>query len=338
MSSPQRYPLISLRLRAQAGLRTALPGPVCRRGQNGMTLIEMMSAMAILILLMFVVIQLINNARNVTTASDKILDAESQARIVFDRMALDFNRMVKRADVDYVFNHSSGNDQLFFYSEAPALFTGSAAQQNPVSLVGYRINTEHRLERLGFGLSWDGASQGGVVFLSYPSYPVTGTSTPIAASTITGAFAPVVVSTSTVTSYHILAENVFRLECCFLLKPSRKTDGSYLPAVYSNSPWDTRIGHAGLVGIGLSDVQAIVVAIAVLDTTSRKILTSADDLQQMADALPDPRDQDLGANPPKLMSTTWQNRINDGTLRSLPVPKAAANQIRVYQRTFQLNP
>lgn len=309
-----------------------------KRYQRGMTLVEIMSAMAILALVMFVVIQLINNARNVTRANDRILDAEGQARMVFDRMALDFRRMIKRADVDYVFERATGNDRMFFYSEAPALFTGSSAQQNPVALIGYRINADHRLERLGLGLSWDGSFQGGVVFLSYPSYPLTGTSTPIAGSTIAEAFATTVAANSTAAGYHILAEGVFRLECCFLLKSTRKPDGTYLPAIYSNIPWDSRVGHRSMTGIGLSDVQAIVVTIAVLDTNSRTILASGNDLAQLADALPDPLDKDLDGNPPELMATTWQNRINDGTLRDLPVPKAAANQVRIYQRAFQVTP
>jgi len=309
-----------------------------RHARGGMTLVEMMSAMAILILVMFVVIQLINNARNITTASQRLLDAESQARMVFDRMALDFGRMVKRADVDYVFDRSAGNDRMYFYSEAPVLFTGSSAQQNPVGLVGYRINSEYCLERLGCGLSWDGTAQAGVVFLSYPNYPITGTSTPVAGSTLPDAFATLLAPGSTGAAYHVLAESIFRLECCFLLKPGRKADGTYLPAVYSNLPWDTRLGHAGTAGIGLSDVQAVVVAIAVLDSGSRKTLTSTNDLKQLADALGDPLDTALGGNPPELMATTWQNRINNGTLRGLPVSKSVANQVRVYQRTFQLSP
>ena len=303
-----------------------------------MTLIELMSAMALVVLVMFVVIQVINNTRTVASASDKLLDAESQARMVFDRMALDFARMVKRADVDYVFTRPAGNDRLFFYSEAPALFTSAAALQNAVALIGYRINADHQLERLGLGLTWNGGTPNGMVFLAYPSYPVTGTSTPIAGSTISDAFSSSVSAASSDSGYHILAENVFRLECCFLLKPYKQADGTYLPAIYSNLPWDVRAGHTSTVGIGLSDVQAIVIAIAILDGKSRKILSNTNDLSLLANVLPDPTDANLVADPPMLMATTWQNLINSGSLGKLSLPKAAANQVRVYQRTFQLNP
>ena len=76
------------------------------------------------------------------------MDADSQARQLLDRMAVDFAQMVKRSDVDYYVKSSAasplrhvlqpGNDQIAFYSAVPGYYppTGS---QSPVSLVAYRV-------------------------------------------------------------------------------------------------------------------------------------------------------------------------------------------------------
>ena len=75
-----------------------------------------------------------------------------------------------------------------------------------------------------------------------------------------------------------------------------------------------------------------------MDEKSRKTLSRTSDLNLLASALPDPTDANLVANPPELMASTWQNLINSGNMAELALPKTAANQVRVYQRTFQLNP
>ena len=65
---------------------------------------------------------------------------------------------------------------MYFYSEAPAYYDGSASDftnRNTTALVGYRINAAWQLERLGKLLTWDGsaasATPGAVVYLSYPA-------------------------------------------------------------------------------------------------------------------------------------------------------------------------
>ena len=100
------------------------------------------------------------------------MDADSQARQVLDRMAIDFDQMVKRTDVDYYRQGTSapnstrpinGNDQIAFYSAVPGYYPSTGAQ-SPVSLVAYRVNSNqtspsfNKLERLGKGLVWNGVS------------------------------------------------------------------------------------------------------------------------------------------------------------------------------------
>ena len=311
--------------------------------------------MAVLLLMMAAVVGMINSVQKIIAESNKGSGAEREAHMVFDRMSADFFSMPVRADIDYLLNRQTGNDSLFFYSAAPAFSAATVADQNAVSLVGYRINPQFQLERLGKGLTWDGApsdgttSPAGMVFLTYSSYPLivspspspAAMPTPIPGSTLSTAFSSVVSSDSTDTNYHVLAADVFRFEFCYLLKPCTNSSGTILPAVYSNYPYDTRAGHTsvnGINGIGMSDVQAVVISLAVLDPTSRQIIPATSTLGAAAAALPDPTDINLTASPPVLPATTWQSLIDNGTFaQNAGLPKAAANQVRIYQQTFPLN-
>src|ERR1700719_2279108 len=115
-----------------------------RRINHGFTLVELMVTMAILAGLVWFVTSLVNSAATITTLGNKRMDADTQARQLLDRMAVDFAQMVKRDDVDYYLKSSAkpqnGNDQIAFYSAVSGYYPSSGSQ-SPVSLVGYRINT-----------------------------------------------------------------------------------------------------------------------------------------------------------------------------------------------------
>ena len=118
---------------------------LCRsRKPTAFTLVELLVAMAVLSLILVVTSQLVNSTAAVTGNSDKHMDADGQARFVFDRMAVDFSRMVKRPDVDYYFQKHTGapaDDQMAFYSEAtgyyPTDVIGSVPKSS-VTIAGYR--------------------------------------------------------------------------------------------------------------------------------------------------------------------------------------------------------
>jgi hypothetical protein len=87
--------------------------------------------------------------------------------------------------------------------------------------------------------------------------------------------------------------------------------------------------------IGIQDVSAVIVALAILDNGSRKFVNNA---SQMDSALLDPSNADLSTNPPKLMAQTWDTAVNSTNFASKSgIPQAAASQVRTYQRTFYLN-
>src|SRR5436190_18526605 len=68
---------------------------------RGFTLAELLVSMGVLVLLVFLATQLLNSAATITILGHTQMDADSQARQLLDRMAIDFAQMVKRPDVSY---------------------------------------------------------------------------------------------------------------------------------------------------------------------------------------------------------------------------------------------
>jgi prepilin-type N-terminal cleavage/methylation domain-containing protein len=181
--------------------------PFSLRHRAGFTLVEVAVSMLILSIVAIVIGKVLSETAQVTVLTAKHEDANSQARMVFDRMETDFSRMVKRSDADIIFCKVAGagggaNDTMYFYSEAASYFPNAATlatffkvapykttpylYKDPVSLVGYRINNKStssnycEIERLGRPLTWDSAPIYGnsnyptpVVFLTYPVPPAT---------------------------------------------------------------------------------------------------------------------------------------------------------------------
>lgn len=300
-------------------------------------------SIAMVTLLMVAVVEVVNGATSLIKIDSKKIDVDEEASAVFDRMAEDFAAMVKRVDVDYQFNNraneQNSSSTLFFYSEAPAISAtgnnGAPSLNSSCSLVGYRINSAYQLERLGKGLQWvpnpatslDGAPDG-MVYLTYASYPVTTTSTPVG-GTLAATFPSVVALNSNDSNFHVLGDGVFRFAFWFLLKPFQNADGTSGPGIYSNYPYDTRRQHNSLTMIGLQDVQAIVVSLVMLDNTSRMLLPLNYDTSKLALQFADPSDP--------FTPITWEAQANGADLASATgIPRGAAAHVRVYQRTFNL--
>ena len=349
------------------------------------TLVELLVAMGVLILLLVMVTQIVTSASQATTQSGKHMDADTQARVLFDRMAVDFANLVNRSDVDSIFytgSQATGNDKIFFFSQAPAYYDSdvNTIDKSSVALVGYRVTDQngdlgnsapaYSLERLGQGLTWEGIPSGSITSPGSMVF-ATGTS---AINTLATAWkneigAAPTYTTGTSTCYHVMADQVFRMEICFQVK--EVTASGTTGAVYSNYPvavatgtntttinsgtpsggksgdrwYDTQNSRAYLcTGAnsatavwrpnGLKDVVSIVVTIAILDNTSRKI--TGGNLSNLVTLFTDPTAADLAAA--QLPAQTWQAALQTALKNnSAGIPKAAAGQIRIYQRHFYLN-
>jgi hypothetical protein len=280
--------------------------------------------MGVLVLLVLLFTQLLNSAATITILGHKRMDADSEARQVFDRMALDFAQMVKRTDVD-CFGKSTvapfsvggtmpGNDQIAFYSSVPGYYppTGS---QSPVSLDAYRVNSDstsssyNKLERLGKGLVWNGVST---------------TDTPVVFMPLTiSATWPAATSSSVPdTDYEVIGPDVFRFEYYYLIRTTGTPFLTYFPCL-----------GLGCTTNAWRQVAAIVVDIAVIDPKSKVLLTD----QQLAtlNSAGNPILVDFTSDltlPGQLLNK-WQTNLNKPTT----LPRQAVSGIRVYERYFYLN-
>jgi hypothetical protein len=296
-------------------------GSQSRGYRAGFTLAELVVSVGVVVLLVLLASQLLNSAATITMLGHKQMDADSQARQLLDRMAIDFAQMVKRSDVDFFAkgtlapNSVGGtmtgpaNDQIAFYSVVPGYYppTGS---QSPVSLVGYRVNSAStsssytKLERLGKGLVWNGVSSTDkpVVFM-----PLTVSAT-----------WPAAVSTSAPDpdgNYEVIGPQVFRFEYYYLLN-----NGSF-----SVVPWISP--HTSVSG--MQDVSAIVVDIAVIDPKSKVLLNNAQ-ITSLAGQLTDYS----SGRPAGWLRTQWQTTLDGNT----SLPRQAVSGIRVYERFIYLSP
>jgi type II secretory pathway component PulJ len=296
--------------------------PLQWRGTGGFTLAELLVSMAVLVLLVFLSTQLINSATTVSILGHKRIDADSEARQVLDRMAIDFAQMLKLTDVDYYVKLANGqqrqNDQIAYYSGVPGYKPSSAAASS-VSLISYRVNSNsasssyNKLERLGKGLVWNGASTTDtpVVFLPF---------------TISGTWPAAANTTSIDSSYEIIGPDVFRFEYYYLLTTGALSDAPCLDAnnCTTLNAW--------------RDVAAIAVDIAVIDPRSKGLLTD----QQIATFNGNSgltnflNDWSSDLNRPGRLLNSWQNKLNS-VIRTASVPRQAASGIRFYERYFYLN-
>ena len=302
------------------GQTQAVRLPLQCRGAAGFTLVELLVSMGVLVLLVFLSTQLINSATTVAILGHKRMDADSEARQVLDRMAIDFAQMMKRADVDYYVKlatqQQQKNDQIAFYSAVPGYYPSSGAQ-SPVSLVAYRVNSDpssssyNKMERLGKGLVWNGASTTDtpMVFLNLRI----GNTWPSAVS-----------MTLPDPNYEVIGPDLFRFEYYYLLTNGALSDG---PCLDANNCTTLN---------GWRDVAAIVVDIAVIDPRSKVLLTaqqiaSLNGNSGLTNFLTD-WSQDL--NRPGKLLQQWQNRLN--RITNLPRGQAVAG-VRAYERYFYLN-
>jgi len=306
--------------------------------RRAFTLVEMLVSIGLLAFLVLFVSRLVDNAATITTVGNKRMDADSQARQLLDRMALDFSQMLKRNDVSYyikagdsIVSMSGGvdvNDRMAFFCANPG-YTNQAGFNSNTSLVAYRINNNNapassafynRVERMGKGLTLNGASATRVplLFLNSVSPPTT---------TIAAIWPAAANSTTIDSDYNVIGPSVFRLEYYFLTSASPPALVAYPTSSFKVPALD----WSTVDKINIKDVSAIVVAIAAIDSKSRVLLSTA----QFATLKGKLVDFTPGWVQGQLLST-WQNALNtDAQIAAMPRP--AIQNIRLYERYFYLS-
>ena len=371
-------------------MKSAIIAPL-RRTAAAFTLAELLVSVLVVVIITVIASQLMSSAWAIARNGHKHFDTDTQARVVLDRMALDFAQMVKRTDVDYYVKqkvykgHGNGHgcghghngdltsDQIAFYSQVPAYnpdpSTYSSTKQSPISLIAYRVNESTagqdaarygRLERMSKGLLWNGVSNntGNGNNVYYPivfqtgqidasctgnSCPCNGTVGPWA-----NAWSAAICNTnnSSDPDYEIIGPNVFRFEYYYMLKNGRVTDW----------PWDrfdypTQQTIYNPVTLGLSQVRAIAVSIAVIDPASRALIqqaasanTAYGNILDIAAELPDFKNSCGRGNAQRSigsLESDWKTAIEaivqtGQTDQGKLIPREAAKGIKVYNRYFDL--
>jgi hypothetical protein len=340
-----------------------------RRSVAAFTLIELVVSMVVLVLLVTAVAAMVNAVSATTTAERSHLASDDEARKVFDRMANDFAKMVKRADADSIFASNALpagaaviNDKMFFYSEAPAYYDPSAAGviaanvQGTTALIGYRVpntlapSTANRwqLERLGKGLSFDTATTstlpGAMMLLTFPAAYPSPTPTPYPASTLAGGYWGVSSPSQYGNTFGTAGKYYDDYDGAgsgedpdYHVLSSSVFRLEYCFALKTLVNGVQQYATTHTQSSAFTDVSAIIVAIAVLGPQGRALMPggATADLTNLVAALPYPN---LTANPPVLMNQAWDTAINTaGFATTAGIPQGAMSQIRVYQRTFYLN-
>jgi hypothetical protein len=301
---------------------------------DGFTVVELLISVAVLVLLTLLFTQLLNSAASITILGHKQMDADTQARELLDRMAIDFAQMVKRPDVDYYLKSSgtasdcgvcgvqTGNDQLAFYTTVPGYYstspspTPSYTGKSPVSIISYRVNSDNtsssynRMERMGKGLAWNGIASTWTPVVFLPGTIGGPSPSP------SGNWPSAVSSAATDSSYEVIGPQAFRFEYYYMLK----TGG------FSSVPWDTNAGHTKVSA--MRDVAAIIADIAVIDPKS-KVLLSNSQIATLSGTL-----SDYSGQAPGVLLSNWRNAVDTNT--SLPRP--AISGIRLYERYLYLSP
>jgi prepilin-type N-terminal cleavage/methylation domain-containing protein len=356
---------------------TRKPVPIATAGcaRGGFTLAELLVSIFVLAVILLVVAQLMISATAITRTGNKHVDTDTQARVVLDRMALDFGQMVKRTDVDYYIKQRSGynghgnghgwgqghngdlgSDQIAFFCQVPGYYPSGVqyptSTQSPISLVAYRVdegnpnNTSYgRLQRMAKGLLWNGmdtqTNQNGkypIVFLPQTISLVT----PWAAAVANNCSGN---NSGCDSDYEVIGPGVFRFEYYYQLKNGRVTDW----------PWDrfvlpNQITITNPTNIGLSQVESIAVAIAVIDPAARALIQAAaanaayGDILDVAADLPDfrsARGRGVGGQRIGDLEVGWKGVVESiaqtgQTPSGRLIPPEAAKGIRIYNRYFDL--
>jgi competence protein ComGC len=358
------------------------PGAIAKkvRTRQAFTLAELLVSVFVLVIIIFIVAQLMTSATAITRTGNKHVDTDTQARVVLDRMALDFAQMVKRTDVDYYVkqrsgynghgnghgwgqghNGDQGSDQIAFFTQVPGYYPSGAqyppTTQSSISLVAYRVNESTstdpaygRLERMAKGLLWNGVDTATGQNGKYPIvfFPGQVTASPVAGPWA-GAWSAAINNSNSAASrdddYEVIGPGVFRLEYYYLLKNGRVTDW----------PWDrwtlpSQITITNPTNIGLSQLEAIAVSIAVIDPAGRALIQAASanaaygDILDVATDMADfrnARGRGVGGQRIGDLEAQWKGVVESiaqtgRTPSNRLIPPESAKGIRIYNRYFDL--
>ncbi len=318
-------------------------GTRARREVFGFSLIEILTAVAVLAVLGLLIAQMINATVLTTRLSSRPIDAASQARMVLDRIGLDLGAMPRRPDIDFVAANpavgETGNEArnaLLFLSLVPSKGL-PVSETRGTSLVAYRVaaHADNRgrlcFQRATMALPWNiPAAWGSKNFMGFGAggFPVKLRSSDV------GFPASLIPADP---DFDILAPGLIRMAVGFQLYPdgrpvtllNGRTIGAAQGQIVYSPPRREDTGTENYVD--LNRIAAIVVGVAVVDLESLRLLDDHDVLA-LAEHFPSLADSTDSKPPVAAWRAAAESAVQTG------ISKPAAEAVRVFQRFYPITP
>jgi len=325
-----------------------LPRTSSRR-RRAFSLVEMMVAVAVLAVVGLIIAQMINLITQGTKISTSSVDAASQARLVFDRIGLDLDALVKRTDVDFQINndvYATANDDrvplMSFLSQVSSPDPSADYANRGISLLSYTVEphaeNEDRLclVRAAKAISWNMPEFIGLKDNGLPT-AFTETAFPVQLAVADAdILSPSVIQAVVGLQLYPDDEPVYFPGDTTPTLTNSRGEIVYEVPVRGPASGDPDNPNPANSYADLDRVASIVVGLVVIDLESL-VLLDADMTSDLAAAF----DQVPAVN--ELPVETWLQANGDLALDALKaklpdVPQPALQSIRVYQRFYPVNP
>jgi hypothetical protein len=268
-------------------------------------MVEILVAIGVLVMILLLIVRITSMTNLTVNATAQRAEAGEAARIVLDRIGIDWDSRLRRSDVaPFSVNKAAGNDSLWFYSAVDG-FGGV----RPVTMVAYAVtgtdasSTAPNIPYLNNPCALERGIQG-----------LASWTAPIAFLT------PTLPQISNTNDYQTLSPDVFRMEVCWQLNTTGTagTTGTSGGQIVATPPSDP------------NTVGALIVTIAVLDKKSRRQAGTAA-IENLISNLADAQD---GTTPLQ----QWSSFILSPTFQDLSqTPAPIVRNLRFYQRYYYAN-
>ncbi|MEM6821327.1 MAG: type II secretion system protein [Verrucomicrobiota bacterium] len=321
--------------------------------KKGFTLVEMLVTMTVLLVLGLIVSQLIQAVSQTTSLTQSSADAASQARLAFDRIALDLSFLVKRPDVDFYAkdlqtslanaNYSSDDPNtllLFLSSVTSPSSSVSVANNRGISLVAYQVNLhpdnegKRCLVRSGITIRRNLGTSQGFMGIKSNGLPVQFHSSDAG---MLASLLPTAPTANQSNDYDVLAHGVIHMAIGFQLFPDEKSvvlkDGTMITraqgqVVYS-PPVRGFMTNPSQDYIDVDRIASLVVSVVAVDVETLKLLNNSH-LVSLASVFEGPLPQDN--LPLKVWGPISDALVTNASLSTIPL--SARQSIRLFQRFF----
>ncbi|PTY06033.1 hypothetical protein DB346_01320 [Verrucomicrobia bacterium LW23] len=307
---------------------------------RGFTLVELITAMAVLAVLGLIIAQLTTATVQISDLSNRAINATGQARLVLDRIGADLATTVRRRDVDFVARNPAVGEPdvekrnaLWFVASTPAADLPPADNRG-ISVVAYQVaphpNNANRLclVRAGLSVPWNRpAAWSDTDFMGIKADGL-----PVRLSSADTSFPRDLVPAAP--NFDVLAPGVIRMVVGFQLYPDNLpvdlADGTHFDNAQGQIVYSPpiRSGTGAVAYVDTDRISSIVVGVVALDLESLRLLNAA---QVMALA------QHFGGVPMNSVPVAAWRAASDNAVLS-GVPPRAAQSVRVFQRFYPMTP